>query len=123
MPELRDLLEMRVAAPADFSADGETLLVASDLTGTMQLYRVPRGGGELEQLTDFSEPVAGEFVPGSGRIQLYLLDVAPGAEPEPLVCEPDFIHRAPALTRDGGLVAYACNRRNGVDFDICVRSL
>jgi dipeptidyl aminopeptidase/acylaminoacyl peptidase len=133
--DLRTLLEWRIAVPADFSGDGESLLVAADLPGTLQLYRVPAAGGALEQLTNFSEPVWGTFVPGSGRIllemdeggnertQLYLLDAAPGAEPEPLVVEPDFIHRTAAVSRDGRLLAYSCNRRTGVDFDVYVRDL
>ncbi len=131
MPSLRDLLELRVAAPADLSADGASILVLSNLTGTMQLYRVGRGGGDLEQLTDFAEPVDGFFVPGRDRIlvqmdeggnerhQLYLLD----SPLEPLVVEPDYLHRAPVCTRDGRLLAYATNRRNGVDFDVVVRDL
>jgi dipeptidyl aminopeptidase/acylaminoacyl peptidase len=135
MPALRDLLEARFALPADVSDDGQTVLVLSNPTGTMQLHRVAIGGGELERLTDFDEPVSGVLVPGSGRMvlsmdeggnernQLYLLDAAPGAEPEPLVVEPEFIHRGVVVSRDGSRVAYACNRRNGVDFDIYVREL
>jgi dipeptidyl aminopeptidase/acylaminoacyl peptidase len=130
---LRQLLEIRVAYPADFSDDGETVLVLSNLKDTLQLYRVPRAGGELEQLTDFEDQVSGSFVPGSGRIllakdshgneriQLYLVDAEPGAEPAPLVYDPEFIHRAPDVSRDGRLVGYSSNARNGVDFDVCVR--
>ena len=135
MPALRDLLEARVARPADFSPDGASVLVCSDVPGTMQLYRVPRRGGALEQLTALPEPVTGSYVPtggrlllqmdegGNERIQLYLLEDAPGAAPERLVYEPDFIHRAPSLSRDGSLLAYASNRRNGVDFDVYLRPL
>src|SRR5688572_30205340 len=105
MPPLRDLLETRVAAPAGVSDDGEAVLVGSNLSGTMQLYRTPLTGGELEQLTDFADPVDGFFVPGRGRIllqmdhggnerqQLYLLEPALEAELEPVVVEPDFLHR------------------------------
>src|SRR5581483_3198592 len=136
MPELRDLLEMRTAAPAGFSDDGSVLLVSSDLGGTAQLYLQSVGGGELDQLTDEPEPVAGFFLPGSGRVllqmddrgneleQLYLLDVGKnGAKPEPLVVEPAFFHRTPSASRDGRLLAYAANRRNGVDWDVIVRDL
>lgn len=135
MPSLRDLLETRVAAPASVSDDGETLLVGSNLSGTMQLYRMPCQGGELEQLTDFADPVDGFFVPGRGRIllqmdqggnerqQLYLLEPAPEADLEPVVVEPDFLHRTPVCARDGTRLAYATNRRNGTDFDIVLRDL
>jgi dipeptidyl aminopeptidase/acylaminoacyl peptidase len=39
------------------------------------------------------------------------------------VVEPEFVHRAPHLTRDGRLLAYGSNRRNGTDFDVYVRDL
>ncbi|HST25430.1 MAG TPA: S9 family peptidase [Gaiellaceae bacterium] len=135
MPALRDLLEMRIAAPADLSGDGSFALVSSDLSGMPQLYRQPLDGGELVQLTDQPDPVVGFLLPGSGRVllqmddrgneleQLYTLDPEPGAVPEPLVVEPEFFHRTPAASRDGNLLAYASNRRNGVDWDVVVRDL
>ena len=135
VPSLRDLLEVPFGLPADLSDDGGTVLVQWNATGTMQLHRAPWAGGALEQLTDFAEPVGGRFVPGGGRPalqrdeggnerhQLYLLDAEPGAEPEPLVVEPDFLHVTPRLSHDGRLLAYATNRRNGVDLDVVVRSL
>jgi dipeptidyl aminopeptidase/acylaminoacyl peptidase len=131
--DLRALLELRTALPLDVAEDG-TILVGCDLPGSQQLYRISRDG-ELEQLTDFREPVAGRFEHATGRIllemdasgnertQLYLLDAEPGAEPEPLVHDPEFIHRSPHLSRDGSLLAYATNRRNGVDWDVVVRDL
>src|SRR5437588_10309918 len=103
--DLRALLELRPAAPADI--DGETLLVRCDLPGTMQLFRVPLGGGALEQLTEFRDPVEGQYVSGSGRIllehddagneltQLSLLEPRLGAAPEPGVADPRYAHRDP----------------------------
>ena len=135
MPELRDLLEARMAKPAGFAADGEAVYVLSDLSGTFQLYRVPVAGGELEQLTDLPEPVLAFPIPGrrellismdaggNEREQLYLHSGEPFAELEPLVVEPDFLHRAPELSPDGALLAYGSNRRNGVDLDVYVRGL
>jgi dipeptidyl aminopeptidase/acylaminoacyl peptidase len=134
LPSLQDLLEVRWALPADVAADG-TVLFRWNRTGTYQLYLAQPGGGEPEQLTDFAEPVTGMFVPGADRLllamdeggnereQLYLLDLAPGAEAQPLVVEPDFLHVEPCLSRDGRLLAYGCNRRNGTDVDVYVRSL
>jgi dipeptidyl aminopeptidase/acylaminoacyl peptidase len=135
VPSLRDLLEIPWSLPADVSADGDTVLVQSNRTGTMQLYRARPQGGELEQLTDCPEPVNGQFVPGSGRIllemdeggnerhQLYLLGAEPGAAPEPLVVEPEYLHVSPHVSNDGAQLAYSCNRRKGVDVDVYVRSL
>ena len=50
-------------------------------------------------------------------------DPEPGAPHEPLVVEPDFLHLTPQLSPDGRLLAYACNRRNGQDLDVFVRTL
>jgi dipeptidyl aminopeptidase/acylaminoacyl peptidase len=125
------LLELRQAWPLSFSADGATLLLASDRPGTRQLFTLPVGGGEPAQLTDFPEPVDGRFLPdgrvllamdegGNEREQLYLL--ADGT-PEPLVVEPRFFHSTPRVSRDGAVLAYATNRRNGRDFDVVARRL
>ncbi|MBA2475021.1 MAG: S9 family peptidase [Actinobacteria bacterium] len=135
MTSLRDYLEVRTATPANFSPDGASVLVHSDLGGTVQLYRVPATGGALEPLTDFAEPVSGEYLEGGGgrilltmdeggneRLQLFLLDPDTRAS-EPLVHDPRFIHHPGGSTRDGTLLAYGCNRRNGTDFDVYVRRL
>jgi len=132
--DLRSLLALRQALPLSFSEDGETLLVVSDVPGTRQLYLVPTGGGEPLQLTSFDEPVSGQLLPdgrilleidagGNERTQLHLLDPRPGAEPEPLVVDPRFIHRSAHLDPVGTVLSYATNRRNGVDFDVVVRTL
>jgi dipeptidyl aminopeptidase/acylaminoacyl peptidase len=134
MIELRTLLELRQATPLSFSGDGATLLVDSNLPGTRQLFLARVRGGGLTQLTDLAEPVTGRLLPngrilleidegGNERTQLYLLDAEPGAELEPLVVDPRFIHRSPHVSRDGALLAYSTNRRNGVDFDVVVRRL
>ena len=129
MLDLRSLLEIRQAFPLSFSPDGERLLAASNVPGTLQLFVVPARGGEPEQLTDLSEPVEGRFMPdghvlvemdegGNERTQLYVLN---GGELEALVVDPRFIHRTPHV--HGDLLAYVTNRRNGVDFDVVARSL
>jgi len=125
---------MRQALPLSFSHDGSALLVASNIPGTQQLYVVPSRGGELRQLTDFADPVSGQFLPdgrillemderGNERTQLYLLDAEPGAAPEPLVVDPRFMHATAHVGRKGALLAYATNRRNGRDFDVVARTL
>jgi dienelactone hydrolase len=120
---------MRQAVPLSFSPDGRSLLVGSTVPGTQQLYEVPARGGELEQLTDEPEPVSGFYLPdgrilvevdegGNERTQLYVLVAG---VLEPLVVDPRFIHRTPHV--GGSTLAYATNRRNGIDFDIVARSL
>ncbi len=69
MPGLRALLELPQAWPLSFSTDGSTLLVASDLPGTRQLFLLPARGGELTQLTALPDPVDGQLLP-DGRILL-----------------------------------------------------
>ncbi len=133
MASLRELLEISWALPADVRDDG-TALVRWNVPGSFQLYLVPPDGAPV-QLTDLGEPVSGRFVPDSDRIllsvdeggneraQLYLLDARPGAEPEPLVVEPELLHETPRFDREGRRLAYACNRRNGRDLDVYVRTL
>lgn len=148
--DIRDYLEVRSAAPAGFSPDDENLLVRADLTGTHQLYRVAhasarasfargsvRGGpasGELAPITRFPEPVSGTYLPTSPRIalsmdeggnerhQIWLIG-EDGAGLEKRVWAPEFIHRVGGITRDGRSLAYASNRRNGIDFDVYVHRL
>lgn len=131
---IEDYLKIRVAYAAGFSPDGSKVLVTSNLTGTMQLYRTNQSGGDLLRLTDFEEPVQGQYLPthdrilmtmdegGNERTQIYLLD-DDGSTLEKLVYEPDYIHRPGGVTRDGKTFCYASNRRNGVDFDVYVRSV
>jgi dipeptidyl aminopeptidase/acylaminoacyl peptidase len=129
--DLRSLLELPQAWPLAFSPDGASLLVASDLPGTRQLFLLSLAG-DLRQLTDLTEPVDGLLLPdgrvllevdegGNERTQLYLLE--PGGEPQPLVVDPRFNHWTPAVSRDGDLLAYATNRGNGRDFEVVVRRL
>jgi dipeptidyl aminopeptidase/acylaminoacyl peptidase len=134
MPEhrpLREYLEIRTAAPANFSSDGSKVLVQSNLTGTAQLYVTGAGGGDLRQITDFDEPVGGAYLPtrdelvlsmdagGNERTQLSLM-ADDGSNLRPLVQDLDHIHRVGGVTRDGSLLAYAANSRNGTDFDVYV---
>jgi dipeptidyl aminopeptidase/acylaminoacyl peptidase len=115
-----------------WAPDGSTILVASDLPGTRQLFTLPADGGDLEQITEFEGPVEGLFLgPGGGvlvlgdeggneRTQLYALR---DRSPEPLVVDPRYNHWTPHVSRDGRLLVYATNRRNGRDFDIVSREL
>ncbi|HZP74158.1 MAG TPA: S9 family peptidase [Gaiellaceae bacterium] len=130
--DLRELLSAPLAVPLSFSADGSTLLLRSDASGSMQLYTASVEGGELRQLTDLAEPATGLFLPdgrvlvetdtgGNERTQLYLL--GDDGELEPLVVDERFMHATPVVDPRGEVLAYATNRRNGVDFDIAVRNL
>lgn len=128
------LLEARSARALDVRADG-VVLVASDLTGSFQLYRTDLEGAPLRRLTDLTEPVStARFIPGSADIvlavdrggdelyQLHLVDDG-GGPLRDLVVEPGCRHVLGSVRPDGGAVAYVSNRRNGVDFDVWVRRL
>ena len=130
--DLGELLSAPLAVPLSFSPDGSTLLLQSDRSGSMQLYTVPVAGGELRQLTDLDEPATGLYLPdgrvlvetdagGNERTQLYLL--AGDGELEQLVVDPRYMHETPVVDPGGEVLAYATNRRNGVDFDVVARSL
>jgi dipeptidyl aminopeptidase/acylaminoacyl peptidase len=121
MLDLAELLELRQATPLSFSPDGSELLVASNLPGTMQLFAVPG----MRQLTAYEDAVSGLFLPdgrvlmemdsgGNERSQLFVGE-------EPLVVDERYIHGTPHAA--GRTLAYATNRRNGVDFDVVARDL
>ena len=128
-----ELVRLRVSMPADVGEDGRTILVASNLTGTFQLYELSPPDSEPRRLTDLDEPVTGRYVPGSRRVllrhdvggderfQLSLRE--PDGAVVPITSDPEHAHRAPCFTRDGRFLAYASNRANGVDFDVYVREL
>lgn len=130
-PHLPDYLEIRSAFPTSLSPDASEVLVLSNLTGTYQAYRVARKGGLLRPVTDLDEPVNAWYLPSSDEIllsvdsggnehhQLYLA-ADDGTGLRPLVLQPEHIHRPGGVTRDGSLLAYASNDRNGVDFDVHV---
>ncbi len=134
--DLRQLLESRAARALD--EDGDRLLVASDLTGTFQLYEL--AGGELSPLTDLSEPVTGRYVPGARQVvvqmdeggnerhQLYLLELDRGLVDDPgamapLTSEPAYVHHLLGVHPGGRQIAFCSNRRNGVDFDVYLLEL
>jgi dipeptidyl aminopeptidase/acylaminoacyl peptidase len=134
--DLRQLLESRSARALDEDSDGR-LLVASDLTGTFQLYELD---DELRQLTAFAEPVSGRYVPasrkavlqmdrgGNERHQLYLMDLdhPPLEDPNrlsPLTSNPGHVHRLLGVRRDGRELAFSSNARNGIDFDVYLSDL
>jgi dipeptidyl aminopeptidase/acylaminoacyl peptidase len=133
-PSIRDYLEIRTARPSGFSPSGERVLVGADLSGTVQLYDVPRAGGELRRLTDLPEPVSGRYLPdvddvlvsmdrgGDERLQIHRL-AAGDTDLRPVVADPGHIARAGGVSRDGRLLAYTSNRRTGADFDVWVHDL
>ena len=131
---LKDFLEIRTATASGFSPDASKVLINSNLSGTMQLYTVPRAGGDLKAVTSFDEPVSGAYLPtsdevlflkdegGNERMQIYRIR-DDGTGLRALTSDPEHIHRLGGITRDGRTMAFTSNRRNGVDFDVYVHDL
>lgn len=108
---------------------------------------LPVRAEDLAVVTRFPEPIGAGYLPadptgagqdrlllatdagGNERHQLYTATDRPatplrGAEDlDPLVVDPEHIHRPGGVTRDGRLLAYATNRVDGVAFDTWVRDL
>ncbi|MDA8301085.1 MAG: S9 family peptidase [Actinomycetota bacterium] len=139
---LRSLLETRSTLLADVERSSEErLLVRSDRSGTMQLYELQPGPGDLRRLTHLPDPVArAAYVSGSRSVvvevdrdgderhQLFILDLdqlpSAGArsreELTAITRDPRFGHHLAGVAPDGSALAFTSNRRNGVDFDLWI---
>ena len=131
---IRAFLEAPTADVADVADDG-SVLVESDVTGMRELHLV-LPDRRVVSLASFDGPVSGLLVPrsdqmliardeqGDERLQLFLAPLREGSAPSrTVVVDTRFVHRAPRISRDGRLLAFATNRRNGVDLDVVVHSL
>jgi len=130
--KLEDFLETKRSFGGSFSPDGNQIAFLSDLSGVAQIYIVSREGGEPEQLTFYSEPIADfAFSPtnaellfamaegGNERFQLYLLNLA-SRDTRRLTDNGAAIYRFGGWAYDGKSITYSSNERNGTDFDIFV---
>jgi dipeptidyl aminopeptidase/acylaminoacyl peptidase len=127
----------RFAGVLSFTADGEDLLFAGNLSGQFNLWRVPIHGGWPDQLTAFAdETVRGLGVSRDGRIlicadhdgdefhQLYLIEPDRGW-PQKLTNEAQVQHfvGSDSWSPDGTAFAYAANARKPSDMEVWVRDL
>lgn len=139
--DVATLLELRTWTAFDVDETGR-VLAGHDETGSIQLVEVDPDGTR-RPLTALPGACSGRYLPGrrSGRrtvvvehdtdgderAQLSLLHPAEVHKPvglddlEPLVRDPD--HISTLVDVGPGWVAYATNRRDGVDFDVVVRDL
>lgn len=136
MPDLDRYLNIRSAGGGRLTADGSTVVFVTNVTGVPQAWAVDRAGGWPRQLTFDDQRVAGvEASPvdpglvvfardsgGNERMQLFAVDPA-GFRERPLVVDPEVIHRFGEFGPDGSWIVFCDNRRNGVDFDVWVRTL
>lgn len=133
--KIQDFLEIKFASGGSFSPQGDKIAFLSNLTGTSQLYLIPRDGSDFEQLTSYDEPLSfatfsstkneimfGMAKGGDEKTQFYLYDIAT-KNIRPITNKPDFIHRWGGWSRDGKSISYSSNERNGTDFDVYVMEL
>lgn len=126
------MFELRSSFLLDID-DAGRMLIGNDESGSLQLHELAPDGAR-SVLTDLGEPCWGKYLPGqravvvsaddggSERAQLWLLRVDDaGNSLDPLVNDPAYIHTLLDVAPDR--VLYATNRRNGVDFDVVLRTV
>ncbi len=125
---LRQYQEVRTANFRGWSPDGKGVLIETRFGNTNQLHRVYEPGGRREQVTFFTEPANGRFVPKSP--QTLLIEMGTGGNEQYQVYRHDLLSgRTHLLTdgesrnmlgpvaEDGAFCLINSNRRNGRDMD------
>lgn len=125
-------LNIRSAWGASFSPDGKSVAFLSNITGVVQAYRVPVGGGWPEQLTFMEDgadgvrysPTASEVLVsfdkgGNEREQLLRL-ADDGSLGVPIDADTAVIHTFGGWAWKGDRIAYSSNARDERHFDVYV---
>ncbi|MDP8223284.1 MAG: S9 family peptidase [Candidatus Lernaella stagnicola] len=129
-------LDIKQAYDADFTADGQTVVYRTNVSGTSQAWKISVTGGAPVQLTDYEDAVDyvvasptdsnlllfAKAAGGNERRQLFLMD-ADGQNVRRLTHNDEAIHNLGTWSRDGKLIAYASNDRNSAYFDVYVLEL
>ncbi|TME26502.1 MAG: hypothetical protein E6I64_08965, partial [Chloroflexi bacterium] len=129
-PSLTRILDARGAQRVALSPDGGTLYYVSDLTGTMQLWRVSAAGGapirlsyECDRVGAYRVSSDGEWIAygadegGNERWSIWVMR-ADGASPRRLTGRPDRIHHVVEWSADGRQVLAFANIRDERFFDL-----
>ncbi|MBR7836350.1 S9 family peptidase [Actinospica durhamensis] len=135
---IRELLDLPTWRAFDID-DAGRILAGHDASGSIQLVELGTDGSATP-LTALPGACSGRYLPGEravvvvhddggnerAQLSLLRLDPLPAAAAgldglEPLVRDPRFIHNLFAVAP--GKIVYGTNRRNGVDFDVVVRTL
>ncbi|MBX5467958.1 MAG: alpha/beta fold hydrolase, partial [Firmicutes bacterium] len=130
------LLAVRRALGPTFAAESATLLFRMNLTGTFQVYAVPRHGGWPDLLTEGEDRVTRVLAAPVGRWVVFARDhdgderdalwamVDDGSRLHPLT-DPDSeaICRLGGFRHDGLAIAYTANRRHPADFDVYIQAV
>jgi len=121
---------IRSAAFRGWAPDGTGILIATRFGNAAQLHRVYEPGGRREQITFYSEPVSGIFLPratdgsilmlmdagGNENDQIFLLD-RQRFQTVPLT-DGKSRNKLGAVRRDGAAAVITSNERNGRDMDL-----
>ena len=130
--ELLAYQSVRQARFAGWSPDGRGILIRTQFGNAAQMHRVYRPGGRREQVTFFSEPPTGRFVPknhdgdlilnlsrhGDERYQLYLYE--PKDFRMTLLTDGHSRHTLGPFSPDGKKMMVRSNQRNDRDMDLYV---
>ncbi|MSR59758.1 MAG: S9 family peptidase [Planctomycetaceae bacterium] len=129
---LRQYQNTRAAAFRGWSPDGKGMLIATRFGDTTQLHRVYQPGGRREQVTFFSEPADGGFIPeakdgsllvtmshgGNENGQVYFFDRRTGRSE--LLTDGQSRNLLESVRHDGSQMIVGSNQRNGRDTDLYV---
>ncbi|TMF22919.1 MAG: S9 family peptidase [Chloroflexi bacterium] len=129
-PSLTRILDARGAQRVALSPDGAALYYASDLTGTMQLWRLDLAGGTPLRLSYDADRIGAYRVSPNGHEIAYGADEggnerwaiwvmgADGGRARRLTDRPDRIHHVVGWTTDGRAVLAFANHRDERFFDL-----
>lgn len=127
---LNQYQNVRGAAFAGWSPDGNGILIRTRFANSAQLHRVYAAGGRREQVTFFEEPVSGTFIPqaadgallvtmsrgGDENNQIYVFDRSNGRAT--LLTDGTSRNLLGPVAEDGSKMVVSSNRRNGRDTDL-----
>ena len=128
---LRQYASIRSAGFAGWAPDGSGILISTRFGDTSQLHRVYAPGGRRKQVTFFNEPTGGRFLAGAKDGALLLTNSRGGSEkgqiylavpgqPDVRLTDGASRNLLGPVSRDGKLMVFTSNRRNGRDTDIYV---
>jgi len=132
--QLRRYQNVRSAGLLDWSADGESIFIATRFAEVSQIHRVDAPGGSRQQLTWFDEPVGGAARRPGGDTMAFLMDSGGNEFSQIFLFEPsDGSYRmiSDGESRNGGLewspdgryLAFQSTRRNGASNDIWIMDI